>query len=63
MGKIMFNGESYTGGTGDDFHTYSTTEHVVGTWIDGSTIYECSYVFETEILVLVISAYGHYEDK
>lgn len=32
-------------------HTYSTTEQVVGTWIDGSTIYECSHIFETEILV------------
>jgi hypothetical protein len=43
MGKIMFNGESYTGGTGDGGHTYSTTEHVVGTWIDGKPIYEKSY--------------------
>lgn len=25
---------------GGDGHTYSTTEHEVGTWIDGSTLYE-----------------------
>ena len=28
------------GGGGGNSHTYSTTEQVVGTWIDGSTIYE-----------------------
>lgn len=25
---------------GGSSHTYSTTEHTVGTWIDGSTVYE-----------------------
>lgn len=30
---------------------YSSDEKIVGTWIDGSTIYECSHVFETEINV------------
>ena len=28
---------------------YSTNEHVVGTWIDGSTIYEKTFVFPNEI--------------
>ena len=28
------------GGGGSSSHTYSTTEHEVGTWIDGSTLYE-----------------------
>ena len=27
-------------GSGSSEHTYSTTEQVVGTWIDGSTLYE-----------------------
>ena len=27
-------------GGGSSGHTYSTTEHIVGTWIDGKTIYE-----------------------
>lgn len=31
------------GGGGSDWHTYSTTEHAVGTWIDGKTIYEKTY--------------------
>lgn len=25
---------------------YSTNEHIVGTWIDGRTLYECTYHFE-----------------
>lgn len=28
------------GGGGSSSHTYSTAEQVVGTWIDGSTVYE-----------------------
>ena len=40
MGKLMFNGIDYTGGASNNGHTYSTDEQVVGTWIDGSTIYE-----------------------
>ena len=28
---------------GSNIHTYSTTEQVVGTWIDGSAIYETTY--------------------
>lgn len=32
-------------------HTYSTTEQVVGTWIDGSTIYETTWEFSTALWV------------
>ena len=31
--------------SGGDSHTYSTTEQVVGKWIDGSDVYEKSYQF------------------
>lgn len=30
-------------GGGSSGHNYSTDEQVIGTWIDGSTIYECTY--------------------
>lgn len=30
-------------GGGSSGHTYSETEHIVGTWIDGSTIYEITF--------------------
>jgi len=36
MGKLMLNSKCYTGGSSE--HDYSTTEQVVGTWIDGSTL-------------------------
>lgn len=40
MGQIMLNGNIYTGGeVHADVH-YSTNEQIVGTWIDGSTVYE-----------------------
>lgn len=39
MGKLMLNEICYTGG-GNEFHSYSTTEHIVGTWIDGKPVYE-----------------------
>lgn len=41
MGDLRFNDISYTGYA--DSHVYSTTEQVVGTWIDGSTIYEKTF--------------------
>lgn len=46
MGKLMLNSECYTGGSssGSGGHNYSTTEHVVGTWIDGKTVYEKTIV-------------------
>ena len=31
------------GGGGGSSHTYSTTEQVVGTWIDGKPVYEKTY--------------------
>ena len=43
MGKIFLNSKQYAGG--GDYHEYSTAEHIVGTWIDGSTLYEKTYVF------------------
>lgn len=39
MGKILLNGIEYTSG-GSSSHIYSTTEQVVGKWIDGKPIYE-----------------------
>lgn len=32
-------------------HNYSTTEHVVGTWIDGSTLYERTWDFESDVSI------------
>lgn len=32
------------GGGGSDMHNYSTTEHVIGTWIDGKPIYELTVI-------------------
>ena len=34
-------------GGGSSGHTYSTTEQIVGTWIDGKTIYEKTVEFQT----------------
>ena len=39
MGKILLNGIEYSSG-GSSSHIYSTTEQVVGKWIDGKPIYE-----------------------
>jgi hypothetical protein len=38
---LHINGDSAAGS--GSTHTYSTTEQVVGTWIDGKLIYECTY--------------------
>lgn len=35
-------------GGGSDMHEYSTTEKEVGTWIDGSKVYEKSFYFENK---------------
>ena len=51
MGKLMFNGIDYTGGVSNNGHTYSTTEQVVGTWIDGSTVYEKTIVLSSELTI------------
>ena len=37
------------GGGGGSTHTYSTTEQVVGTWIDGKPVYERVIVFQSQI--------------
>ena len=42
------NANESGGGSG---HTYSTTEQVVGTWIDGKNIYEITYNFSSAISV------------
>ena len=47
MGKIMLNGVNYS--SAPDGNIYSTTEHVVGTWIDGSTIYEKTLQFANDV--------------
>lgn len=38
-----------SGGGGGGSHTYSTTEQIVGTWIDGSDIYERTVVISSTI--------------
>ena len=38
-----------SGGGGGGSHTYSTTEQIVGTWIDGSDIYERTVVVSSAI--------------
>lgn len=38
MGMIIQNGKIFA--TGEEYHKYSTTERVVGEWIDGSAVYE-----------------------
>lgn len=42
MGKLILNGIEYSSG-GDSLHIYSTTEHVVGRWLDNKPIYEKSF--------------------
>ena len=42
MGKILLNGIEYSSG-GSSSHNYSTTEQVVGKWIDGKPIYEITF--------------------
>lgn len=37
--------------TGEYAHHYSTTEHAVGTWIDGSTIYQRTFEFSTVLSI------------
>ncbi len=45
MAKAIINGQTIFGNVhlgqgGSNMHDYSTDEQIVGTWIDGSTIYE-----------------------
>ena len=48
MGKVMKYGVEYSGsgGSGGGSHSYSTTEQEIGTWIDGTPLYEITV--ETE---------------
>lgn len=45
VGSTIYDVPSGGGGSG---HTYSTTEQIVGTWIDGRTVYEKTYVAQNE---------------
>lgn len=42
MGKIIMNGIEYNSGIPaiSSSHNYSTTEQVIGTWVDGKPLYE-----------------------
>ena len=42
---LYLNGNKLQYGAGGGGHNYSTQEQVVGTWIDGSTVYEKTYIF------------------
>lgn len=47
MAKAIINGQEIFGNVhigGGSGHTYSTTEQVVGTWVDGRPLYQKSYV-------------------
>ena len=40
-------GISFGSGGGSGSHNYSTTEQVIGTWVDGKDVYEKTYVFNS----------------
>lgn len=42
MGQIYLNSVQYAGGGGPACN-YLTTEHIVGTWLDGSDVYEKTF--------------------
>ena len=44
MSLIIKNGVEYAGGSSS--HEYSTTEQVVGTWIDGRPVYEKLFIMQ-----------------
>ena len=44
MPKIVKDGLTYLGFTTNGY-AYSTTEHAIGTWTDGNTIYEKTCVY------------------
>lgn len=49
---LMYNGSSQKwengSGSSSSGHNYSTSEQVVGTWIDGSILYEKTYIFTNQ---------------
>lgn len=48
LNKLQVDGTIYgVSGGGSATHNYSTTEQVVGTWIDGKTLYEKTVSFTT----------------
>lgn len=51
---LYLNGKKLSG----EPHNYSTDEQVVGTWIDGSTIYEKTFDLGSEINIPYISWYN-----
>lgn len=53
-GQVMkYNATSEQWENGDDYHVYSTDERVVGTWIDGSKVYEIAVQLENTIILRV----------
>ena len=47
---LKYDGSKWVNGAGGgSTHNYSTTEQVVGTWIDGSTLYEKTIQFPSSI--------------
>ena len=48
---LYLNGKKLSG----EPHNYSTDEQVVGTWIDGSTIYEKTYDLSSNPITIVMS--------
>ena len=59
----MRNGINYTGsGSGSASHDYSTTEHKIGTWIDGSDLYEKTYLYHS-IIIVTDHNYGYSASK
>lgn len=45
MGKQYLNGVVYAGFHGS-YHIHSTSEHIVGKWVDGSTLYEKTKILD-----------------
>lgn len=48
VGATIYDVPSGGGGSG---HTWSTTEHIVGTWIDGTTVYEKTVDFGQNVVI------------
>ena len=45
LNKLQVASTIYSVSSGGSGNTYSTTEHAVGTWVDGATIYEKTFVY------------------
>ena len=44
MGKMILNGKEYVGG--ENWHKYSTSERIIGEWIDGKPLYERTLIYQ-----------------